>query len=237
MLRITVHDNPRALTFQLEGRLAGPWLRELEECWDTTVAGQHKPILVDLTGVTFIGASLGAKRLELARELVPNVAVIALLTHPNSPDASEELRDLNTAAKTIGQELLVVSATSDRDFEAAFTVIVERRAQVLLISTDPFLVQSTDRIIALAAQHRIPAVYATSESVVGGGLISYGPSILNAWRLAGVYAGTILKGTRPAELPVVQPTEFELALNLKTAKTLGLQVPPTLLARADEVIE
>ena len=116
-------------------------------------------------------------------------------------------------------------------------MIVQRRAQVLLISTDPFLVQSTDRIIALAAQHRIPAVYATSESVAAGGLISYGPSISDAWRLAGVYAGTILKGTRPAELPVVQPTEFELALNLKTAKTLELQIPPTLLARADEVIE
>jgi putative ABC transport system substrate-binding protein len=191
----------------------------------------------NVTGVTLIGARLGGQRLELARELVPNVGVIAVLTNPNSTDASEELRDVQDAARATGQELIVVAATSGRDFEAAFAAIVQRRAQVLLISTDPFLAQSADRIIALAAQHRIPVVYATSESVVSGGLISYGPSISNAWRLAGVYAGTILKGTRPAELPVVQPTEFELALNLKTAKALGLEVPPTLLARADEVIE
>jgi putative ABC transport system substrate-binding protein len=191
----------------------------------------------NVTGVTLIGARLGGQRLELARELVPNVGVIAVITNPNSTDASDELRDVQNIARTTGQELVVVAATSDRDFEAAFAAIVQRRAQVLLISTDPFLVQSTDRIIALAAQHRIPAVYATSESVVGGGLISSGPSISNAWRLAGVYAGTILKETRPAELPVVQPTEFELVLNLKTAKALGLQIPPTLLARADEVIE
>jgi putative ABC transport system substrate-binding protein len=191
----------------------------------------------NVTGVTLIGARLGGQRLELARELVPNVGVIAVLTNPNSTDASEELRDVQDAARATGQELIVVAATSDRDFEAAFAMVIERHAQVLLISMDPFLTQSTPQIIALAAQHRIPAVYATSESVVGGGLISYGPSISNAWRLAGVYAGTILKGTRPAELPVVQPTEFELALNLKTAKALGLEVPPTLLARAGEVIE
>jgi ABC-type uncharacterized transport system substrate-binding protein len=191
----------------------------------------------NVTGVTLIGSRLGGQRFELARELVPNVGVIALITNPNSTDASEELRDVQNAARATGLELLVVAATSDRDFEAAFAVIVQRRAQVLLISTDAFLVQSTDRIIALAAQHRIPAVYATSESVAGGGLISYGVSISNAWRLAGVYAGTILKGAGPAELPVVQPTEFELVLNLKTAKALGLQIPPTLLARADEVIE
>jgi putative tryptophan/tyrosine transport system substrate-binding protein len=191
----------------------------------------------NVTGVTLIGARLGGQRLELARELVPNVGVIALITNPNSTAASEELRDVQNAARATGLEFLVVAATSDRDFEAAFAAIVQRRAQVLLISTDPFLVQSTDQIIALAAQHRIPAVYATSESVAAGGLISYGVSVSNAWRLAGVYAGTILKGARPAELPVVQPTEFELALNLKTAKTLALQIPPTLLARADEVIE
>jgi putative ABC transport system substrate-binding protein len=191
----------------------------------------------NVTGVTLIGARLGGQRLELARELVPNGGVIAVIANPNSTDASEELRDVQNAARAAGQELVVVAATSDRDLEAAFAEIVQRHAQVLLISMDPFLVESSDRIIALAAQHRIPAVYATSESVAAGGLISYGASISNAWRLAGVYAGTILKGVRPAELPVVQPTEFELVLNLKTAKALGLEVPPTVLARSDEVIE
>jgi putative ABC transport system substrate-binding protein len=191
----------------------------------------------NVTGVTLIGARLGGQRLELARDLVPNVGVIAVITNPNSTDASEELRDVQNAARATGQELVVVAATTDRDFEAAFEAIIQRRAQVLLISMDPFLIQSTNRIIALAAQHRIPAVYATSESVADGGLISYGASISNAWRLAGVYAGTILKGARPAELPVVQPTEFELVLNLKTAKALGLEIPPTLFARVDEVIE
>jgi putative tryptophan/tyrosine transport system substrate-binding protein len=191
----------------------------------------------NVTGITLVGASLGGERLELARELVPNVGLIALMTNPSSPDASEELRDVQTAARAVGQELLVVLASSDRDFEAAFASIVQRRAGVLLISTDPFLFQSTDRLIALAAQHRIPALYATGESVAGGGLISYGASISDAWRLAGVYAGKILKGARAAELPVVQPTKFELVINLKTARALGLDVPPALLARADEVIE
>ena len=191
----------------------------------------------NVTGVTFIGASLGAKRLELARELVPNVAVIALLTHPNSPDASEELRDLNTAAKSIGQELLVVSATSDRDFEAAFASIVRHRAGALLIGQDPFLFQAGGQLVALAARHRIPAIYGNNELVPAGALISYGASLLDAWRLAGVYAGRILKGAKPGDLPVVQPTKFELVINLQTARALGLEVPLTLLARADEVIE
>jgi putative ABC transport system substrate-binding protein len=198
------------------------------------VAGLNRPG-GNVTGVTFIGASLGAKRLELARELVPNVAVIALLTHPNSPDASEELRDLNTAAKSIGQELLVVSATSDRDFEAAS--IVRHRAGALLIGQDPFLFQAAGQLVALAARHRIPAIYGNNELVPAGALISYGASLPDAWRLAGVYAGRILKGAKPGDLPVVQPTKFELVINLQTARALGLEVPPTLLARADEVIE
>jgi putative tryptophan/tyrosine transport system substrate-binding protein len=191
----------------------------------------------NLTGITFIGASLGGKRLELARELIPNVGVVALMTNPNSPDALEELRDVQNAAKAVGQELLVVPVTSDRDFEAAFASIIQRGARVLLISSDPFLFQSADRLVTLAARHRIPAVYPTGETVAGGGLISYGASIADAWRLAGIYAGRILKGGRPEELPVVQPTRFDLVINLNTAKALGLDVPPTLLARADEVIE
>jgi putative tryptophan/tyrosine transport system substrate-binding protein len=191
----------------------------------------------NVTGVTFIGASLGAKRLELARELVPNVGIIALLTHPNSPDALEELRDLNTAAKAIGQELLVVSATSDREFEAAFASIVQHRAGALLIGQDPFLFQAGGQLVALAARHRIPAIYGNNELISAGALISYGASLPDAWRLAGVYAGRILKGAKPGDLPVVQPTKFELLINLQTARALGLEVPPTLLARADEVIE
>ena len=191
----------------------------------------------NVTGVTFIGATLGAKRLELACELVPNVGLIALLTHPNSPDALEELRDVENVAKTIGQQMLVVSATSDRNFEAAFASIAQQRAGVLLVGQDPFFFQSTDQLVALAARYRIPAIFGNDEFVAGGGLMSYGASVPDAWRLAGTYAGRILKGAKPAELPVVQPTRFDLVVNLKTARALGLTVPPSLLARADELIE
>jgi putative ABC transport system substrate-binding protein len=158
-------------------------------------------------------------------------------THPNSPDALEELQDLNTAAKAIGQELLVISVTSDRDFEAAFASIIPHRAGALLIGQDPFLFEAGDQLAALTARHRIPAIYGNSESVSAGALISDGASLPDAWRLAGVYAGRILKGAKPGDLPVVQPTKFELVINLKTAKALGLDVPATVLARADEVIE
>jgi ABC-type uncharacterized transport system substrate-binding protein len=189
----------------------------------------------NVTGIS--SASLGGKRLELARELVPNVGVIAVITNPNSPDAVEELRDLQNAAKVLGQQLLVVPATSDLDFEAGFGLIVQQRAGVLLISADPFPLQSRGRLIALAAQHRIPAIYNAREFVADGGLVSYEASIADAWRLAGGYAGRILKGANPAELPVIQPTRFHLVINLNTARVLGLDIPRTLLARADEVIE
>jgi putative tryptophan/tyrosine transport system substrate-binding protein len=191
----------------------------------------------NVTGVTFIGASLGAKRLELARELVPNADIIALLTHPHSPDALEELRDLLDAAKAIGQQLLVLTASRDRDFDAAFDTISQHRAGVLIIGSDPFFFQSTDQLVALMLRHRIPTVFTSSEAVVAGGLMSYSGNIPESFRLAGTYAGRILKGTKPAELPVQQSTRFELVINLKTTKALGLEIPPTVLARADEVIE
>jgi putative tryptophan/tyrosine transport system substrate-binding protein len=191
----------------------------------------------NVTGVTFISATLGTKRLELVRELIPNVGVIALLTYPNSPDGLEELRDLQAAAKAIGQQLLVIPAKSESDFSVAFDSIVQHRAGALLVGADPFFFQRSDQLIALAARHRVPDVHMSGEFVAAGGLMSYGTSIPDAWRLAGVYAGRILKGAKPVDLPVQQPTKFELVINLKTARMLGLTVPPTLLARADEVIE
>jgi putative tryptophan/tyrosine transport system substrate-binding protein len=191
----------------------------------------------NVTGVTFVGASLGGKRLELARELVPNADIIALLTHPYSPDALEELRDLQDAAKAIGQRLLVLTASGESDFGAAFDAISQHRAGVLIIGADPFFFQSTDQLVALMLRHRIPTVFTSSEAVIAGGLVSYSGSIPDSFRLAGVYAGRMLKGTKPGDLPVQQPTKFELVINLKTAKALGLDVSATLLARADEVIE
>jgi putative tryptophan/tyrosine transport system substrate-binding protein len=191
----------------------------------------------NVTGVTFIGASLGAKRLELARELAPNADLIALLTHPYSPDALEELHDLLDAAKAIGQRLLVLTASSERDFDAAFDAISQHPAGALIIGADPFFFQSTDQLVALMLRHRIPTVFTSSEAVVAGGLVSYSGNIPDAFRLAGVYAGRILKGAKPPDLPVQQPTKYEPVINLKTAKALGLDVPDKLLALADEVIE
>jgi putative tryptophan/tyrosine transport system substrate-binding protein len=191
----------------------------------------------NVTGITFIGASLGAKRLELVRELIPNAGVIAVLTHPNSPDAREELHNLQDAANSKGQQLLVLTASSVPELEGAFRSTVDYRAAALLVVADPFFFQSSDRLIALGARYRIPTIFGTGEIVANGGLMSYGASISDAFRLAGTYAGRILKGAKPADLPVQQPTKFELAINLKTAKALGIDVPPTLLALADEVIE
>jgi putative ABC transport system substrate-binding protein len=191
----------------------------------------------NVTGVTFIGASLGAKRLELIRELIPNHGVIALLTNPNSPDAWEELHNLQDAANSKGQQLLVYTASSDQELEGAFRSIVNSRASALLVVADPFFFQSSDHLIAMGARYRIPTIFWTGEIVAAGGLMSYGTSISDAFRLAGTYAGRILKGAKPADLPVQQPTKFELAINLKTAKALGLEIPATLLALANEVIE
>src|SRR5262249_49172196 len=157
-----------------------------------------------------IGASLGGKRLELARELVPNVGVIALLTHPRSPDAVEGFHEVQSDAKAIGQQLLLLSGTSEGGLESAFASMAQHARRGLLLGHNPFLFQAGGQLVALAAKHRIPAIYGNSELAAAGALISYGASVPDAWRLAGNYAGRILKGAQPADLPVVQPTKFDL---------------------------
>jgi putative tryptophan/tyrosine transport system substrate-binding protein len=192
----------------------------------------------NLTGLTFFGGGkLGAKRLELLHELVPKATVIGLLMDPNWPGAVAELPELEAAGDAIGAQIVVVRASEERDFENAFAKIMLSGARALMIAGSPFFTSQRRTLVALAARHAIPAIYDVRENVEAGGLISYSASFTDAYRQAGVYAGRILKGAKPSELPVIQPTTFELTLNLKTAKALGLEIPPTLLARADEVIE
>jgi len=191
------------------------------------------------TGVSFLTSASGTKRLELLRQIMPKAAAIAMLVdvNPNSPQAGDERRDVQAAAHAIGQELIVVEAGSDRDIEAAFATFTQRGAGALLVGTGSSLYSRRARLVALAAQHRIPTIYVLREFVTAGGLMSYGTSITDAYRLAGVYAGRILKGEKPADLPVQQSTKFAFLINLRTAKALGLEIPDKLLALADEVIE
>jgi putative ABC transport system substrate-binding protein len=191
----------------------------------------------NLTGVTSFQGELLPKRLELLRELVPTAAVIAVLLNPDNPNLPTRLRDVQQAARNIGQQILVLNAGSESDIDAAFATIVQQRAAALLVGDDPFLGTHREQILALAARHAVPASYPIREFASAGGLMSYGASLGDPVRQAGVYVGRILKGAKLADLPVVQPTHFVLAINLKTAKTLGLTIPPSLLAIADEVIE
>jgi putative tryptophan/tyrosine transport system substrate-binding protein len=192
----------------------------------------------NMTGVSPFISVLGAKRLELLRELVPSAAVIAVLFNPDSPEAETVSIAAQAAARAIGQELIVLTARIAGDFDTAFATLVQKRAGALLVGTDPFFTTNLDRILALAARHAIPAIYDSREYAAAGGLMSYGSSIPDAYRQLGVYAGRVLKGEKPADMPVQQPTRFEFVLNLKTAKTLGgLKVPLTLQVAADEVIE
>jgi putative tryptophan/tyrosine transport system substrate-binding protein len=189
------------------------------------------------TGVLNISTMLTAKRLELLRELVPAPTLIAALFNPSSPDAEGQQTEFETAARAIGQQALILNASSDRDFEAAFVAIRERRAAALFVSADPLFTTRRAQLVGLAAQYSIPANYSFRDFAAAGGLMSYGTNLPEVHRQAGVYTGRILKGTKPADLPVLQPTKFDLVLNLKTARALGLDVPAKLLALADEVIE
>jgi putative ABC transport system substrate-binding protein len=191
----------------------------------------------NVTGVVFFADVLGAKRLDLLRQFVPKATTIAMLVNPNTPDTEAERSDVQAAALAIGRQLIILDASSDRDIETAFATFVQRAAGALLVGTGAFFNSHRERIVALAARHALPAGYNWREAVVAGGLMSYGAGIADAYRQAGSYAGRILKGERPADLPVMRSTKFEFVLNLKTAKTLGLDIPPTLLALADEVIE
>ena len=188
----------------------------------------------NVTGVVFFSATLGAKRLQLLRQMAPEATTIAVLV---SPDTEAEHIDVQAAAQTIGQQLLILNVSSERDFEPAFAAFVQRGAGALLVASGPFLTSQRERLVALSASHRLPAMYGLREFVSAGGLMSYASSFTEAYRQAGIYAGRILKGEKPADLPVLQSTKFEFVLNLKTANTLGLSIPPTLLALADEVIE
>jgi putative ABC transport system substrate-binding protein len=192
----------------------------------------------NLTGVTFFGGeSLGVKRLELLHELAPKASAIAVLLDPNYPEGGSELPAVEAVARGFGRPVLVVRTQSERDFEAAFARIVQAGAGAILVSGSPFFTSHRKALIALAARHAIPASYDLRDYVEDGGLISYGASIAGAYRQAGTYVGQILNGANPAEMPVSRATKLEMAINLGTAKTLAINIPDALLARADEVIE
>ena len=191
----------------------------------------------NLTGTTIMAVEMAPKRLELAHELVPNATAIAMLVNPNFPIALAEARGVQAAARPQGMQIYVLNAHTESEIDTAFTTIVEQRAAALIVGTDPFLLGQRDQLVRLAARHTVPTIYFLREFVEAGGLMSYGPNIQNGYRQAGVYTGLILKGAKPADLPVIRPTKFDLVLNLKTAKALGLEVPPLLLALTDEVIE
>jgi putative tryptophan/tyrosine transport system substrate-binding protein len=191
----------------------------------------------NVTGVSMITVALAPKRLELLHELVPTAGVIAMLANPTSPYFEPETNAVLDAARAFGLQVQILKASAERDLDAVFTTLVQQRADALLVSGDPFFDSQRDRLVALAARRAVPTIYQWREFAALGGLVSYGSSITNAYREAGVYTARILKGEKPADLPVVQPTKLELVLNLKAAKALGLTIPPSLLVRADQIIQ
>jgi ABC-type uncharacterized transport system substrate-binding protein len=191
----------------------------------------------NVTGINMVTVALASKRLELLHQLVPAPTAIGMLVNPTSPYLDPETRDVMASAQSLGRQVKVLNASSGEEINAAFETLVQQRLAALVVSGDPFFDSQRDRLVMLSARHRVPAIYQWREYATIGGLVSYGTSITDAYRQCGVYVGTILRGTKPAELPVLQPTKFELVINLKTANALGLTVPPGLLVAADEVIE
>jgi putative ABC transport system substrate-binding protein len=191
----------------------------------------------NLTGVSVLATEVTAKRLELLSELVPGAGVIALLVNPNSPSAERVIQEVQQAARAKGVQLSILKAGTESEIDAAFASLNQLTAGALLVGADPFLSGRREQLVALASRHAIPSIYAWREFAASGGLISYGASLTSAFRLLGTDAGKVLKGAKPADLPVQQPTTFELVINLRTAKALGLTVPQSMLTRADEVIE
>jgi putative ABC transport system substrate-binding protein len=191
----------------------------------------------NVTGATFLSVELGAKRLELLRDLVPKIVSIALLVNPNNPNAAVQTKEMQAATSALGLQLNVVNAASQNEFDNAFATLSRERTDALVVSADPFFFSHRDQLAALALRHSMPAIYYAREFAVAGGLISYASSFADSFRQAATYVGRILKGEKPADLPVLQPTKFELVINLKTAKALGLEIPSSVLARADEAIE
>jgi len=191
----------------------------------------------NVTGIAPMFTLLGGKNLELLHELVPNAKAIGALAKPSNPNAEPQLRDLQAAASTLGRELVVFGADNAQEIDKNFAMMAQRRIGALVVTADGFLIGRQDQIVALAARYGMPTMYPLSQYVVAGGLISYGANLPDAYRQTGIYVGRILKGAKPTDLPVLQPTKVELVINRKTAKALGLQIPDKLLALADEVIE
>jgi putative ABC transport system substrate-binding protein len=191
----------------------------------------------NITGVNLFIPQMEGKRMGLLRELVPTATLIAVLLNPKNPPAANQLRDAQEAARATGQQIHILHATNESELEEAFATAVQVRAAALQVAADPYFNSQRNRIIALAARHRLPAIYEQREHALAGGLMSYGTSLTDGYRQTGVYTARILKGEKPADLPVMQSTKFEFVINLKTAKALGIEVPPGLSARADEIIE
>jgi len=191
----------------------------------------------NITGATFLSVELGAKRLELLHDLLPTINSIGLLVNPNNPNATPQTKHLEAATSALGLQLIVLQAGSLRDFDNAFATQTQKRVDAIIVSADPFFISHRAQLVALAAQYSKPVVYYARDFAVAGGLLSYASSFTDSFYQAATYVGRILKGEKPADLPVLQPTKFELVINLKTAKALGLTIPPSLLARADEIIE